>query len=71
MAERHHDKPGRYTAAIERLLGATAYGDYRPPYRNMKTGKLSFPVKSELEVKAALADFDRETSEILGGEDGR
>lgn len=35
---------------IEEMLGRTLYGDSRPAYRNMATGKLSFPVLSPREM---------------------
>ena len=37
---------------VMQMLGQTRYGDCRPAYRNMATGKLSFPVLSEREMEA-------------------
>ena len=51
-----HDGQKARADAMERtvmqMLGQTRYGDCRKPYRNGKTGKLSFPVLSEREMEA-------------------
>ncbi|HEX7720490.1 MAG TPA: hypothetical protein VF389_11840 [Woeseiaceae bacterium] len=43
---------GRFTEQVIRILGRTKYGDCRSPYRNGKTGNLSFPMLSPLEIEA-------------------